>query len=123
MLEVGGHLTMLRRTRVGPFDVADAHSLEALAERFAMTELSAAAADLFPVRDVTDHEAGELSFGRAIEPTGTGAELTAARRADGTVVALIKDARRRGQDIARPHLVFSPSEGPGEAGAQKESHP
>lgn len=122
-LEVGGHLTRLRRTRVGPFDVADAHSLEALAEGFAMTELSTAAADLFPVRDLTDHEAGELSFGRAIEPTGTGEELTAARRADGTVVALIKDARRRGQDIARPHLVFSPSEGPGEAGVQKESHP
>ncbi|TFH98288.1 tRNA pseudouridine(55) synthase TruB [Micrococcus lylae] len=122
-LEVGGHLTMLRRTRVGPFDVADAHSLEALAERFAMTELSAAAADLFPVREVSDAEAEELSFGRAIEPTATGEELTAARRGDGTVVALIKDARRRGQDIARPHLVFSPSEGPGAAEQDEQKEP
>jgi len=125
-LEVGGHLTMLRRTRVGPFHVADAHSLDALAGGFAMTGLSAAAADLFPVRDLTDHEAEELSFGRAIDPTGTDAELTAARRADGTVVALLKDGRRRGLDVARPHLVFAPAEGPGTGGtgsAQKEARP
>ena len=122
-LEIGGHLTMLRRTRVGPFDVADAHSLEALAAGFAMTELSAAAADLFPVRDLTDHEAEELSFGRAIAPTGTDGQLTAARRTDGTVVALVKDARRRGQDIARPHLVFAPAEGPGTGSASKEARP
>jgi len=34
-LGVGGHLTELRRTRVGPFGIEEAHTLEALAEKLA----------------------------------------------------------------------------------------
>ncbi|MDO4240659.1 tRNA pseudouridine(55) synthase TruB [Micrococcus sp.] len=130
-LDTGGHLTALRRTAVGPFDVADAVDLDALAERFVMTELSDAAAGLFPVRDLTAHEARELSFGRAIAPTSAAssgedapassgrapADLVAGRAPDGTVVALLQDGRRAGRDMARPHLVFAPSEGEGKGGA------
>ncbi|WP_248124107.1 tRNA pseudouridine(55) synthase TruB [Micrococcus lacusdianchii] len=132
-LDTGGHLTALRRTAVGPFDVADAVDLDALAERFVMTELSDAAAGLFPVRELTADEARELSFGRAIAPTGTGGEapaegapsssgkapvdLVAGRAPDGTVVALLQDGRRAGRDVARPHLVFAPAEGEGKGGA------
>ena len=107
-------LTALRRTAVGPFDVADALSLEALAERFAMTELSEAAAGLFPVRELTEHEAHELAFGRVVAPTGTGETLVAGRAPDGRVIALVSDVRRRGADVAKPQLVFAPAEGPGQ---------
>ena len=130
-LDTGGHLTALRRTAVGPFAVEDAVTLDSLAERFVMTELSDAAAGLFPVRDLTAHEARELSFGRAIAPTGTGgapaegtpssgkapADLVAGRGPDGTVVALLEDGRRAGRDVARPHLVFAPAEGEGKGEA------
>ena len=113
-LETGGHLTALRRTAVGPFVVADALTLEALAERFAMTELSEAAAGLFPVRELTEHEAHELAFGRVVAPTGTGETLVAGRAPDGRVIALVSDVRRRGADVAKPQLVFAPAEGPGQ---------
>ncbi|WP_255612586.1 tRNA pseudouridine(55) synthase TruB [Micrococcus porci] len=128
-LDTGGHLTALRRTAVGPFRVEDAVDLDALAERFVMTELSAAAAGLFPVRELTAHEAAELSFGRAIDPSGelaaaAGASgkaadgLVAGRTPDGTVVALLQDGRRSGRDVARPHLVFAPAEGQGKEEAR-----
>ncbi len=125
-LDTGGHLTALRRTHVGPFHVADAVTLDQLAERFSMTELSAAAAVLFPVRELTEHEARELSFGRAIDPSGelsgtpgaptppsSGGEaaLVAGRAPGGAVVALLQDGRRAGRDVARPHLVFEPAGG------------
>lgn len=136
-LDTGGHLTALRRTRVGPFDVADAVTLDELAERFTMTELSAAAAGLFPVRELTEEETRELSYGRAIAPSGelgrvptaapadgeAAAEpakpaepgIVAGRAPDGAVVALLQDGRRAGRDVARPHLVFAPATGPGAA--------
>ncbi len=117
-LETGGHLTALRRTRVGPFDVTDAAGLDELAQGFRMRELSEAAAGLFEVRELTEDEATELAFGRAIEATGAaeGADperLTAARRPDGVVVALVQDVRRRGELVAKPQLVFAPAEGGG----------
>src|SRR5450631_330940 len=56
-LGVGGHLTMLRRTRVGPYDISAAQSLEDLATavaqpgaELAMVSLGEAAAAAFPSR-------------------------------------------------------------------------
>ncbi|MDO5633671.1 MAG: tRNA pseudouridine(55) synthase TruB [Micrococcus sp.] len=141
-LDTGGHLTMLRRTRVGPFDVADAVSMDALAESFTLTELSEAAASLFPVREVSEEEAVELSFGRGIAPSASTGEpeaadssspdavatassgeapLYAARRPDGVVVALISDVVRRGRTLAKPQLVFAAAEASAQTSATKES--
>ena len=47
-LGVGGHLTALRRTAVGPFDLADARTLDELAEDFAMMPIAEAARAGFP---------------------------------------------------------------------------
>lgn len=125
-LGTGAHLTALRRTAVGPFEISDAVTVEELADRFISTELSAAAAGLFPVRTLSEHEAVELSFGRAIGPTaadptpadsasaGEGERpLVAAQAPDGAVVALIQDGVRAGQPVARPQIVFAPATGPG----------
>ena len=120
-LETGGHLTALRRTAVGPFSVADAVGLEDLAVRFTATELSAAAAGLFPVRRLSAHEASELSFGRRIPATGAEG-MVAAQDPDGAVIALISDQARQGRSgateevSAKPEVVFAPAAAPGTAG-------
>ena len=51
-LGVGGHLTALRRTAVGPFDLAVAHTLEELGERFALLPIADAARSSFAALDL-----------------------------------------------------------------------
>jgi tRNA pseudouridine55 synthase len=103
-LGVGGHLTALRRTRVGPFAVSDARTLEALAELEdpVTLRLADAVRASMPVRDVNENEARELSFGRSLQAqsiSGTHGAIAP----DGTVVALlIEDGTS-----ARPVLVFT----------------
>jgi tRNA pseudouridine55 synthase len=58
-LGVGGHLTALRRTRVGPFGIETAHTLDALAEHLVLVPLREAAAALFVRRDL-DAEAARI---------------------------------------------------------------
>lgn len=101
-LAVGGHLTALRRTEVGPYGIDEAHTLEELAEDFTLLPLAEAARALLPVRELSTDEAVELSFGRRVAPSGRDA-VTAAFAPDGSLVALLKDAG----PAARPELVFA----------------
>ncbi|GAB2759352.1 tRNA pseudouridine(55) synthase TruB [Sinomonas soli] len=101
-LGVGGHLTALRRTQVGPYRIEQAHTLEELAGSLTVLPLADAARTLLPVRELSDGETVELSYGRRIPATGS-AELTAAFAPDGELVALLKDVG--GQ--AKPELVFA----------------
>jgi tRNA pseudouridine55 synthase len=104
-LGVGGHLTALRRTRVGLFDLGRAISLEALAELPdpIVLPLPAAIGVAMPVRTLTPEEAGELSFGRSIEPAGIAGTYGALAQT-GEAVALLQEFRGR----ARPVLGFTP---------------
>jgi tRNA pseudouridine55 synthase len=90
-LAVGGHLTALRRTRVGRFGLHQAHSLDELAERpqlsFALDE---ACLQMFPSRDLTAEEADAVANGRALPPAGIEG-VYAAQDADGRVIALLRD--------------------------------
>ena len=61
-LGVGGHLTSLRRTRVGTFDITSATELD----RPALIGLAEAAGQIMPVYTITETEAGELRHGRRI---------------------------------------------------------
>ncbi|ROP77955.1 tRNA pseudouridine55 synthase [Frigoribacterium sp. PhB107] len=63
-LGVGGHLTALRRTRVGSFDVADAAVLEGIEVAPALLAPSAVASSLFPVWSMTADEATDLGHGK-----------------------------------------------------------
>lgn len=65
-LRVGGHLTALRRTRVGGFDVSTAHTLEQLEKSFTAIGVDEAVALTFPRRELTEAEAGDVRFGRPI---------------------------------------------------------
>jgi len=69
-LGTGGHLTRLRRTRVGGYRAEDARTLEQLAERFEVLPLAEAAAAAFPRRDLSAEEAGgrRENPGRRLRP-------------------------------------------------------
>jgi tRNA pseudouridine55 synthase len=110
-LGVGGHLTMLRRTRVGPYDISAARSLEDLATAAAepgaelgMVPLGDAAAAAFPSRSLTEPEARSLSHGARLPAVGLGPGPVAAFGPDGTLVALVTEE----DGTARSLAVFVP---------------
>jgi tRNA pseudouridine55 synthase len=105
-LGTGGHLTALRRTRVGGYGLDTAKTLDQLAERFEVMPLAQAAAAAFPRRDLSADEARRLAHGGRLPagPPGTGTPSpTAAFAPDGSLVALL--AEQDGQ--ARPLAVFA----------------
>ena len=70
-LGVGGHLTALRRTRVGPFTLDHARTLDQLdAEPGLSLPLDDAVAVAFPRRDVDAALAEDLSHGRPLPAAG-----------------------------------------------------
>jgi tRNA pseudouridine55 synthase len=73
-LGVGGHLTMLRRTRVGPFDLASAHTLDELEADFVVTDLDRAARSSFPTLDLDEARADDVRFGRALAGLALGSD-------------------------------------------------
>lgn len=90
-LGVGGHLTDLRRTRVGPFDLRLAKTLEQLAEEPAVQlDLSTAVSAAFPRRDIDLTLAAALSHGRRIPAAGIEGSY-GIFDADGRVIALAVD--------------------------------
>jgi tRNA pseudouridine55 synthase len=110
-LGTGGHLTRLRRTRVGGYGLEAAKTLEQLAERFEVMPLAQAASAAFPRRDLSADEArrlahgGRLALGSPAATAETKDRPTAAYAPDGTLVALL--AEQDGQ--ARPLVVFAGS--------------
>ena len=90
-LGVGGHLTALRRTRVGRFGLDRARSLEDLTERPRLNwTLDEACLLLFPRRDLSPEEAEATGNGRPLSPAGIDG-VYAAADADGRVIALLRD--------------------------------
>jgi tRNA pseudouridine55 synthase len=107
-LGTGGHLTALRRTRVGGYGLDTAKTLDQLAERFEVVPLALAAAAAFARRDLSADEARRVAHGGRLAATGTDAGPgasgpTAAFAPDGSLVALL--AEQDGQ--ARPLAVFA----------------
>src|SRR5215469_12781605 len=103
-LGTGGHLTRLRRTRVGGYRIEDARTLEQLAGRFEVLPLAQAAAASFPSRKLTADEARRLAASTATTGAAQAGPATAAAYApDGTLIALV--AEEPGQ--ARPLVVFA----------------
>ncbi|HET8559991.1 MAG TPA: tRNA pseudouridine(55) synthase TruB [Marmoricola sp.] len=66
-LGVGGHLTALRRTAVGPFTLAGARTLEQLAGALAITPIDDAARSCFPSYDLDEEQARDVRHGRRLE--------------------------------------------------------
>ena len=90
-LSVGGHLTALRRTRVGPYGLDVARSLEQLESSFELLDLAAAARAAFPVRELSDDEARRLAHGQRLKAAGLGERPVAAFAPDGSLVAIVSE--------------------------------
>ena len=99
-LEVGGHLTQLRRTLVSPFtleeckDIADAQ----------LISIAEVIEKLFPIRRLDFSEGREILFGRTIDQNQqTG--VVAALDAQGEFLALLENKAQGSKIIAAPILV------------------
>jgi tRNA pseudouridine55 synthase len=106
-LSVGGHLTSLRRTRVGRFELAHARPLDDLADNPALSmTLDEACLLIFPRRDLTDGEAEATSNGRSLAPAGIDG-IYAACDSAGRVMALLRDegARTKSVVVIRPSTL------------------
>jgi tRNA pseudouridine55 synthase len=102
-LGVGGHLTALRRTRVGPYLQSQARTLDELAGRLELIPLGQAAAAAFPRRELSAAEARALGHGARLTATGTGDAPVGAFAPDGSLVALLTDDGGQARSLA----VFS----------------
>ncbi len=109
-LGVGGHLTMLRRSRVGGFGLAEAQTLDALAATDPTVPLpvitpAQAASAVMATRAVTDAEARELGLCRRIARRDERDDRpVAAVAADGALVAVLTAV----DDQLRPVFVLAP---------------
>ncbi|OAN37526.1 tRNA pseudouridine(55) synthase [Mycolicibacterium iranicum] len=98
-LGVGGHLTALRRTRVGGFGLDQARTLDELAERAALSySLDEACLQAFPKRDLNEAEVVDVSHGRPLPPGGIDG-VYAATAPDGRVMALLQDSCSRTKSV------------------------
>jgi tRNA pseudouridine55 synthase len=94
-LLTGGHLTALRRTRVGPFGIADARPLAELSADPALAAgaiipPACAAAALFPVLALAPEQAIDLRHGKRPVLEAPDADIAAAIDPQGRLVALVR---------------------------------
>jgi tRNA pseudouridine55 synthase len=101
-LAVGGHLTRLRRTRVGRFTLAEARTLEELEQTYDVLPIAEAARRCFPAVDLAADTARLVRTGRTLvdhplpdgpvaalfDPTGEFLALYEQRGADARAVAV-----------------------------------
>ncbi len=124
-LGVGGHLTALRRTRVGDFTLAQANTVEELEKArsrgvpreadgsgvpgtsgLPLLTLEEAARATLPAREFDADEAHRVGHGVRIASAQPGrVSPVAAFAPDGRLVAIIDES----QDRVRPEVVFAPS--------------
>jgi tRNA pseudouridine55 synthase len=86
-LGVGGHLTALRRTRVGEIDIETARTIEQLEAELSVMPLADAVRQAFPVRVVAHDQADDVRHGRPIPLAGE-VEVTGVFDETGAVLAL-----------------------------------
>ena len=99
-LQVGGHLSALRRTRVAGFPISQAISFEDLkSQTFTPLELAAVARTTFQVRELGLDEVQELSFGRPLL-SNQSEQIFAALAPDNRLIALLKNESGKAKPIA-----------------------
>jgi tRNA pseudouridine55 synthase len=101
-LGVGGHLSALRRTAVGPYTIDKARTLEQLVEQLELLPLEEAVALGFPRVDVTADDARRFVHGIRLPAVGLGPGPVGVFGPDGELLALAED---RGSEL-RSLCVF-----------------
>lgn len=103
-LGVGGHLIALRRTRVGPFTLEHARTLEQLAaaaeaeQPLLSLDIDTAVKTAFPHRDIDESQANDLRNGRWLDPIGTKG-VYAAIDPSGRAIALLEESGKRAASV------------------------
>jgi tRNA pseudouridine55 synthase len=88
-LGVGGHITALRRTRVGSFEVSDANQISEL-ENLHLTPLAKAASDLFPTLLLSEDQVTDLIHGKRLSGVDAPDGLIAGLSPAGNLVAVLE---------------------------------
>ncbi|MGK4583250.1 tRNA pseudouridine(55) synthase TruB [Kitasatospora sp. HPMI-4] len=102
-LGVGGHLTALRRTKVGPYGLESARTLEQLEEKLEVLPIAEAASAAFPRWDIDADQARLLSNGMKLKAPGLGVDgPIAVFDPEGRFLALVEEKG----GSARPVAVF-----------------
>lgn len=102
-LKVGGHLNVLRRTRVAGFALDQAVGIDQLkGGNFTTLDLADVARATFSVRELEFDEVNELSFGRPLSANASD-EIFAALSPDNRLIALLKNSAEK----AKPVAVFA----------------
>ncbi|MBL3670489.1 tRNA pseudouridine(55) synthase TruB [Streptomyces sp. M2CJ-2] len=101
-LGVGGHLTMLRRTRVGPYKLDAARTLEQHQQELTVLPIAEAAALAFPRWDVDGRRARLLTNGVRLEMPEeyAGAGPVAVFGPEGRFLALVEQHRGKAKSLA-----------------------
>ena len=99
-LNIGGHLTSLRRTIVEPFTLKDAGNIES-AE---LITTASGISRVMPTRIITSDEMKELGFGRQL-PLNSSEGLVAAITSAGEFAALLINKELMGKNGASPIYV------------------
>jgi len=103
-LGTGGHLSYLRRTRVGPYDLSQARTIEQLTEELTVLPLADAVSAAFPRLDVSEEDARKIAHGGRLGATGLGPGPIGVFGPDGTLLALMEEHG----PVAKPLAVFVP---------------
>jgi tRNA pseudouridine55 synthase len=102
-LKVGGHLNVLRRSRVAGFTLDGVSTIDQLKSGdFTTLDLADVARATFSIRELELDEVNELSFGRPLKPNA-GDDIFAALSPDNRLIALLKNSI----DKAKPVAVFA----------------
>ncbi|KUF20378.1 MULTISPECIES: tRNA pseudouridine(55) synthase TruB [Streptomyces] len=101
-LGVGGHLTALRRTRVGPYKLDAARTIDQLQEELTVMPVAEAAATAFPRWDVDERRARLLGNGVRIEMPDeyAGAGPVAVFGPEGRFLVLAEESRGKAKSLA-----------------------
>ncbi|MFD7996525.1 tRNA pseudouridine(55) synthase TruB [Streptomyces mexicanus] len=101
-LGVGGHLTALRRTRVGPYRLDGARTLDQLQQELAIMPIAQAAAAAFPRWDVDARRARLLTNGVRLEMPDeyAGRGPVAVFDPEGRFLALVEAHRGKAKSLA-----------------------
>lgn len=103
-LQVGGHLTALRRTQIGTYSIDQAQELENLTEEsLEVLDVSAAAQQQFAVRFLTEQDVVDLRHGKRLKAAGESSDPFAGIDAEGKLIAMLTVS---GEDV-RSLVVFN----------------
>lgn len=99
-LGVGGHLTALRRTRVGPYGLDAAKTLDQLQEELTVMPIAEAAAAAFPRWDVDERRAKLLTNGVRLDMPAHDRAPVAVFGPDGRFLALVEERGGKAKSLA-----------------------